>query len=345
MRQAMKAGLKSMAVVAALALASVAPAQDATAVDNAPALSQPMAAAAAPADITQPDALAGYTRSKANPEVGQPRPKEINFQAPVTPVGHQARFMTDYLLNPVIIFISLLVVVLLLWCSYRYRAGAVETPSKRAHNVTIEVIWTLVPALILLALAFPSFRLVAKQYNVPGTELTLKVTGHQWYWSYEYPDYGDISFDSIMLEKDEAEANGDPYLLDVDNRIVVPVGKVVKVLITASDVIHSFAVPSLWVKMDAVPGIINQTWFQIDKPGVYYGQCSELCGTRHAFMPIAVEALSEEDFKRWVRMKQKEDGIEPTGPGIAIAEAAQSASPDNSSQANAGVDATDASAA
>lgn len=313
MKQAFRVGLKGLAVAAALTFASVAPAQDGTA---------PAAATAAAAATTVDDA-AGYTRMKPDPNVGQPIPMGINFQTPYTPVGHQARFMTDYLLNPIAIGISLLVVALLLWCAIRYRAGAVETPSKRAHNPTIEVIWTVLPALLLLGLAFPSFRLVAKQYNVPHSDMTLKVTGHQWYWSYEYPDYGDLSYDSVMLDEDDAKANGDPYLLDVDSRIVVPVGKVVKVLVTGADVVHSFAVPSLWVKIDAVPGQINQTWFQIEKPGVYYGQCSELCGIRHGFMPIAVEALPEEDFKRWMRQQQKENGIKPTGPGIAVAAPAQ----------------------
>lgn len=323
MKQAFRVGLKGLAVAAALAFASVAPAQDSAApAADAVATAAAATTAATTAAATTADDFAGYTRMKPDPTVGQPIPMGMNFQTPHTPVGHQARFMTDYLLNPVAIGISLLVVVLLAWCVVRYRAGAVETPSKRSHNTTIEVIWTVVPALILLGLAFPSFRLVAKQYNVPHSDMTLKVTGHQWYWSYEYPDYGDLSYDSIMLDEDDAKANGDPYLLDVDNRIVVPVGKVVKVLVTAADVVHSFAVPSLWVKIDAVPGQINQTWFQIEKPGVYYGQCSELCGVRHGFMPIAVEAVSEEDFKRWMRMQQKENGIELTGPGIAVAQPA-----------------------
>lgn len=319
MTEAFKAGLKGLAVAAALMLAGAVSAQDAAATEPVSATSAEVAATASGA-AGLPESLAGYARMPADPAVGQPVPKGINFQTPYSPVGHQARFVTDYLINPLIIGISLLVVVLLAWVVVRYRAGAVETPSTRSHNVTIEIIWTLVPALILISLAFPSFRLLAKQYNVPGTELTVKVIGHQWYWTYEYPDYGDISHDSVMLEKAEAEANNEPYLLEVDNRLIVPVGKVVKLLITADDVIHSFAVPSLWVKMDAVPGVINQSWFQIDQPGVYYGQCSELCGIKHGFMPIAVEAVPEEDFKRWVRMRQLEDGMELTGPGIPVAQ-------------------------
>jgi cytochrome c oxidase subunit 2 len=207
----------------------------------------------------------------------------------------------------------------MLWVIFRYRSAAVETPSTTTHNFTIEVVWTLLPAVILLGIAFPSFRLLANQYNPPKADITVKVTGYQWYWGYEYPDYGGISFDSVPLTKEEATANGEPYLLGVDNRLVVPAGKTVKVLVTAADVLHSFAVPSFWVKMDAVPGRTNETWFKVDRPGVYYGQCSELCGTKHGFMPIAVEVLPEEDFKRWVRLKQQQDGIDPTGPGIAVA--------------------------
>lgn len=298
--------------------AAVVPGAPAPAIAVTPATSA--APAALPADV-------GYERTAPTANIGQPIPRGIAVQEQFTPTGHQARAMLDYVLNPVIAFITALVLLLMTWCIIRYRAAANPVPSTRAHNFTIEMIWTIVPALMLLTIAFPSFRLLAKQYFPPKADLTVKVTGYQWYWGYEYPDYGGISFDSLPLSQEEAEKAGEPYLLEVDNRLIVPAGAVVKVLVTAADVIHSFAVPSFWVKMDAIPGRINETWFKVDRPGVYYGQCSELCGTKHSFMPIAVEVKSPEDFRRWVRMRQAADGIEPTGPGIAPAPAAAPATP------------------
>lgn len=335
MKKGWPSGLKGAAIAAALLMAGTAPAQEAAQTVPAPtaaAATTPVvaiAATAAPAveavadaaaahSAAQSDALAGYTRTKPTPGVGQPVPAGIAVQDQFTPIGQEAKFLLEKILNPIIGVISLLVLGLLIWVVIRFRSAAVETPSATTHNFTIEVIWTLVPALILLAVAFPSFRLLANQYSPPKADVTVKVTGYQWYWGYEYPDYGGISFDSVPLSKEEAAKAGEPYLLDVDNRLVVPAGKTVKVLITAADVLHSFALPSFWVKMDAVPGRINEAWFKVDRPGVYYGQCSELCGTKHGFMPIAIEVLPEEDFKRWVRMKQAADGIEPTGPGIAV---------------------------
>jgi cytochrome c oxidase subunit 2 len=326
-------GLKAAAIVVAMTLAGASAAQDAApaaaAPATAPAVEAPaappapadVAAAAAPAAAPMDPALAGYERMAPTPGIGMPVPQGIAIQDQFTPIGQEAKFLLENILNPVIAIISVFVLALMAWVVVRYRSAAVETPSTTTHNFTIEVIWTLIPALILLAIAFPSFRLLANQYDPPKADVTIKVTGYQWYWGYEYPDYGGISFDSVMLSEADAKKNGEPYQLAVDNRIVVPAGKTVKLLITAADVLHSFAVPSFWVKMDAVPGRINETWFKVDRPGVYYGQCSELCGTKHGFMPITVEVLPEEDFKRWVRMKQQQDGIEPTGPGIAVATA------------------------
>lgn len=328
------AGLKGLAIATALAFAGTTMAQEAAPEAAAPAPVAATVATAAPATAaaaaavtqaaqqhvaTQSDALAGYERMAPTPGIGMPVPKGIAIQEQFTPIGQEAQFMLEKVLNPIIAVISVFVLGLMLWVVFRYRSAAVETPSSTTHNFTIEVVWTLLPAVILLGIAFPSFRLLANQYNPPKADVTVKVTGYQWYWGYEYPDYGGISFDSVPLTKDEAAKNGEPYLLGVDNRLVVPAGKTVKVLVTAADVLHSFAMPSFWVKMDAVPGRINETWFKVDRPGVYYGQCSELCGTKHGFMPIAIEVLPEEDFKRWVRLKQQQDGIEPTGPGIAVA--------------------------
>jgi cytochrome c oxidase subunit 2 len=273
-----------------------------------------------PAGQSDPEPMRLYERTMPTPGIGQPVPAGIALQQQVTPIGLEAKAMMERVLNPIIGLISLFVLGLMIWVAFRYRAARVQTPSATTHNFTIEVIWTLVPALILLFIAFPSFRLLANQYSPPEADLTIKVTGFQWYWGYEYPDYGDFGFDSVPLTREEADAEGTPYLLEVDNRLVVPAGRTVKLLITAADVLHSFAVPSFWLKMDAVPGRINETWFRVDRPGVYYGQCSELCGTRHGFMPIAVEVLPEAEFLAWVRARQAADGIDPTGPGIAAPE-------------------------
>jgi len=211
--------------------------------------------------------------------------------------------MHDVVLMPIITAISLLVLALLLWVIARYSRRANPTPSKTSHNTVLEVAWTLLPVLILLVIAVPSIKLLARQYAPPKADLTVKVIGHQWYWSYQYPDNGDFEVVSNLLTDAQDKARGEPRLLGVDERMVVPAGAVVKVITTSDDVIHSFAVPAFWMKMDAVPGRLNETWFKVDRPGVYYGQCSELCGARHGFMPIAVEVVPPADFAKWVAAK------------------------------------------
>ena len=240
-------------------------------------------------------------RMKPTEGIGMPRPGEITLQEQFTETGRTARWLHDVMLVPIITIISIFVLVLMLYVMWRYRRAANPVPSKTSHNTVIEVVWTVVPVLILLAIAVPSIGLLADQYRpAPKDALTVKVTGYQWYWGYEYPDAGIPEFVSNMLTEDQAKANGEPYLLAPDNRLVLPVGRPIKLIITGADVIHSFAVPSLWVKMDAVPGRLNEKSFTIDKPGVYYGQCSELCGARHGFMPIAIEALPPAQFDQWV---------------------------------------------
>jgi cytochrome c oxidase subunit 2 len=192
------------------------------------------------------------------------------------------------------------VLILLLWVVFRYNRRANPVPSRTSHNTTIEIIWTVAPVLILLAIAVPSIKLLAAQYSSPKPDITVKVIGHQWYWSYQYPDDGDFEVVSNILTEDQDKAKGEPRQLGVDNRMVVPAGAVVKVITTSDDVIHSFAVPAFWVKMDAVPGRLNETWFKVDRPGLYYGQCSELCGARHSGMPIAVEVVTRPQFAQWV---------------------------------------------
>lgn len=314
--------------LAGLALmgAGLALAQVSTPNPEGPAMGTASQAAVAPAAAAAnaaPDAASKeatgasplYARMAATPGIGQPD-GGIDLQVGATPVAVRGRDVAQTVLDPIMIGISLFVLALLGWVIVRYRKAANPNPSNTTHNFAIEVAWTLIPALILLFIAVPSFRLLAQQYNPPKADLTIKATGHQWYWSYEYPDYGDISFDAVPLEAKDLKPGDGPLHLETDNRVVVPAGATVKVLVTAADVLHSWAVPSFWVKMDAVPGRINETWFRADRPGVYYGQCSELCGTKHAFMPIAVEVLPREQFLNWVRMKQAADGIAATGPGI-----------------------------
>jgi len=248
-----------------------------------------------------------------------------NMQTPVTDIGKEAYSLTNYIMNPMMAAVAVLVLILLAWVVFRYRAAANPVASKTSHNTTIEVVWTVVPVLLLAVIAVPSFRLLANQYDPPKADITIKAIGHQWYWEYEYPDQGGFSFDAVMLTDEESAARGSPKLLDTDNRVVVPVGATVKVLTTASDVMHSFAIPSFWVKMDAVPGRINETWFKVDRPGVYFGQCSELCGTKHAFMPIAVEVVSKAEFAAWVAAKQSENGIEPPAAETAATTAVEAA--------------------
>lgn len=258
------------------------------------------------------------------PGIGQPT-GGIDLQTPVTDIAVEAQSLVHDVLNPVMFSVAIFVLLLLAWTVFRYREAANPVPSKNSHNTVVEVVWTVVPALILIVIAFPSFRLLANQYDPPKADITIKAIGHQWYWEYEYPDQGGFTFDSIMLTNEEAEKRGTPKLLDVDNRLVVPAGATVKILTTAADVIHSFAMPAFYVKMDAVPGRINETWFKVDKPGLYFGQCSELCGTKHAYMPIAIEVLPRAQFDAWVAAKQKENGIEAKVAETAPAPAADAA--------------------
>lgn len=247
------------------------------------------------------DAASSYTPAAPVEGVGMPIKGGIDFQTQYSDIGEYAYWLDTYVLLPVITVISLLVLGLIAWVVVRYRAKANPNASKTSHNALIEVLWTGIPALILVAIAFPSLSLLAKQYEpAPADAVTVKVTGYQWYWGYTYPDNGGFEVVSNMMDKEAAAARGEPYLLAADNRMVVPVGEPIKIITTGSDVIHSFAVPSLWFKLDAIPGRLNEKVMKINKPGVYYGQCSELCGARHGFMPITIEALPREQWEKWV---------------------------------------------
>jgi cytochrome c oxidase subunit 2 len=205
----------------------------------------------------------------------------------------------------IIVIITAFVFGLMAWIVIRYNKKRNPTPSKTTHNTLLEVVWTVVPVIILLVIAVPSFRLLYYTDRVEEADMTLKAIGHQWYWSYEYPDHGDFTFDAVILEDDELE-EGQLRLLETDEAVVLPAGATIRLLTTADDVIHSWAVPSLGVKMDSVPGRVNETWFKINREGTYYGQCSELCGTLHGFMPIKIEAVSQEAFDAWVEMAREE---------------------------------------
>jgi cytochrome c oxidase subunit 2 len=235
--------------------------------------------------------------------VGQPTPGAIDMQPGVTPLKHDAIIFHNYILLPIITAITLLVMGLLAWCIIRYNKRANPTPARWSHNTPIEVTWTLVPVLILVFIAIFSFRLLFAYHDMPKPDLTVKATGYQWYWGYEYPDQKISEFVSNVLPEDKAKARGEPYLLAATEPMVVPVGKTVQVLTTGADVIHSWAVPAFGVIMDAVPGRVNQTWFKAEKIGTYYGSCRELCGIDHAFMPIEVKVVSQADFDAWVLSK------------------------------------------
>jgi cytochrome c oxidase subunit II len=261
-------------------------------------------------------------RTEPNAAVGQPT-GYAGFQPQVTPIGQEALWFHNYILMPLITAISVFVLALLLFVMIRFRRSANPVPSRTTHNTLLEVVWTLVPVLILVAIAVPSIQLLAHQYAPPKADITVKATGNQWYWTYTYPDHGGFEIVSNGLKDADAKARREPRLLAVDERMVVPQGAVVKVIVTASDVIHSWGVPAFWAKIDAVPGRLNETWFKTDRPGVYYGQCFELCGARHAYMPISVEVLPPAQFAAWVASK----GGKMPGPGGVRAPDSTAASP------------------
>jgi cytochrome c oxidase subunit 2 len=304
----------------ALAAAGLTPAAAGAQAPAAAPTENVAAIAPAPADNPAPDSAA--TKSAPivygtvghmipTPGIGEPDGRK-GIQEQVTPIGHEAASFHNRWLLTICAIISVIVLALLLYAIVRFRRGANPTPSRNSHNTVIEVIWTLVPVMVLVAIAIPSIQLLRHQYTPPPADLTVKVTGHQWYWSYELPDYG-VSFDSYMLKEkgdptlkpgDRFRTDNDgPPLLAADERLVIPAGKVVKFIVTADDVIHSFAVPAFWVKQDANPGQLHETWAKVDRPGVYFGQCSELCGARHGFMPIAIEVVPPAQFAQWVAQK------------------------------------------
>jgi len=313
--------------LAALAGAALigAPQAAYAAADAAPKESVATVAAAAPAGDHFTVAPGGYTPMKPTAGKGQPVDGGIGFQHQYSPNGELALSIHDGILLPLIFAVAALVAVLLLVVIVRFNKRANPVPSKTSHNTVLEVVWTGVPVLLLAVVSIYSLDLIAKQYKpAPKNAVTIKATGNQWYWTYSYPDNGGFEVTSNILKEKEADARGEPRQLAADFRMVVPAGEPIRLQTIGADVIHSFAVPSLWFKLDAVPGKINERQLVIKEPGVYYGQCSELCGARHGYMPIVVEALDRPHFNAWVMTHSgaKIDGA-PEAPKAAAAPAAE----------------------
>ncbi|ESQ89118.1 cytochrome C oxidase subunit II [Asticcacaulis sp. AC460] len=303
------------------------------------------AACGAVATLTLSGVLA--MSAAAEPLIGQPTDKEMGLQPNVTELGHEVDWFYNGLLFPIITVISLFVLALLVWIAIRYNRKANPTPAKFSHNTLIEIIWTVVPIIILVVIACFSMPLLKKFNDVPTPDVVVKATGNQWYWAYDYPELGVEGIEARLLPEaadlKKAEAAKVPYLLATDNKLVVPVGKVVHVQVTANDVIHAWTVPAFRVKVDAVPGRLNSLWFKADKIGTYYGQCSELCGQDHAYMPIEVQVVSEADFDKFIvaqggktrAMIAAEEKAATAAAAQAAADAAASAQADDAASAQA----------
>lgn len=251
--------------------------------------------------------------------MGQPTPGGIDLQPAASSLKHEAIWFHDIILMPIITIITLFVLGLLIWVAVRYNAKSNPVPAKFSHNTTIEIVWTVVPVIILMVIAIFSFRLLFAYNDMPKPYMTVKATGYQWYWGYEYPDQKISEIISLPLTQVEAEAKKVPYLLAADNALIVPVNQVVRVQVTAADVNHAFAMPAFGLKTDAIPGRLNETWFKAEKTGVYYGQCSELCGSEHSNMPIEIKVVSQAEFDAWVQSK--------TAPPAVAAPVADAAAP------------------
>lgn len=258
-------------------------------------------------------ALLGSLAPAAWAGSGQPSPKQVTFQEAVTPIAEEIHRVHDFV-NIIIFLITAFVLVLMLYVMWRFSERRNPAPSRTTHNTLLEVLWTVVPVLILVLIAIPSFRLLYAQYTYPPPDVVMKATGHAWNWTHEFPDQG-IRVDSVMLQDNEREdviksgipPDQVPRNLAVNNEVLVPVNKVIHLLVTSSDVIHSWTIPSFGSKVDAVPGRINATWFKPTKEGIYFGQCSELCGKDHAFMPIAIRVVKEPVFNDWTKAVKDRD--------------------------------------
>ena len=260
--------------------------------------------------------------------MGQPTPGGIGLQPAAAPLKHAAHEFHDWILLPIITAICLFVLALLIWCAIRYNKRSNPIPAKWSHNTLVEVVWTVVPVLILMAVSVVSFKLLFAYHDMPKPDLTVKATGYQWYWGYELPDQKVGEFISNMLPEEEAKARNVPYRLAATEPLVVPVNKTVRVLVTGADVIHAFALPAFGLKIDAIPGRINETWFRAERTGTFYGQCSELCGVDHAFMPLEIKVVTQPEFEAWVASKGGSMTPDaPAAPAPAAPAAADAATP------------------
>ncbi len=258
----------------------------------------------------------------------QPVEKGLGLQVPVTEVARDITVFHDWILLPIITVISVFVALLLFYCIVRFNKKANPVAAKFTHNTTVEVVWTVIPVLILVGISAISFPLLYKSDVVPAkVDMTIKVTGHQWYWSYEYPDQAGISFDANMLPADEAKAAGKPYLLGADNAVYVPVNKTVRLQLTATDVIHGFLIPAFGIQMDASPGRLGEMWFKAETVGTYYGQCTQICGVKHAYMPIEFKVVTQPEFDAWVASQQSADGGTPAPTQVAATTTPPTAAP------------------
>ena len=309
--------MKTIGIAIALALTALTPASAQSSAAPVATTTTALATKATPADVAPKPATASEASKPAGPALVVPTPGigqpdgRMGLQDQVTPIGTEAANFHDHWLITLCFSISIFVLILLAYAMWKFRRSANPTPSRNSHHTALEVAWTIVPVLILVAIAIPSIRLLRHQYSPPKADVTVKVVGNQWYWTYSYPDNGGFEIISNQLkekkdvkagERARTDADGPP-MLAVDERMVIPVHRVVKFIVTGNDVMHSFSVPAFWTKMDAVPGRLNETWVKVDRPGVYFGQCSELCGARHGYMPIAVEVVSDSDYAKWIASK------------------------------------------
>ena len=255
-----------------------------------------------------------------NAVAAEPKKWQLGFQEAVTPTMEKIDSFHDFV-TILSIIIALFVMVLLLIVIFRFNEKSNPTPTTTTHNLPLEIAWTVIPILILVAMAVPSLKLMYFADRVDDPDMTLKIIGHQWYWTYEYPDHGNFTFDAnIVTEEDIAKDSSLKRNMDTDERVVLPVGKKIQLLMTADDVLHNWGIPAFGIKLDTVPGRLNETWVQINKPGVYYGFCSELCGVNHAYMPITVEAVSPVAFEKWVKQAQKKYAkVDGSPPSVDVA--------------------------
>jgi cytochrome c oxidase subunit 2 len=264
-----------------------------------------------------------YALLPGTAEAQYPQPWQLGMQAPASEIKDRIHDFHNLLLV-IITAITLFVLVLLVYVMVRFRASAHPTPTRTTHNTMVEILWTVIPIVILVVIAIPSFKLLYFEDRTPNAEMTLKVTGHQWYWSYEYPDADGLQFDSYLIQEADLKP-GQLRLLEVDNRVVLPIDTNVRILVNGTDVMHSWMVSSLGVQVYAVPGRVNEMWVRIERPGVYYGQCNQICGTNHAYMPIAVEGVSKDDYKRWLVDAKKKFAAAPADDTVRVAAASAAA--------------------